>query len=94
MNSPTIEELHDAIRRVRRRRNVIVHVRQIGWSLAILAALFILGGSLEMALHPPSLFRMLFFCLLAAAGGSPAGVGHPAPWWKTKKTSLPRPGNC
>ena len=69
MNSPTIEELHDAIRRVRRRRNMILHVRQIAWSLAILAALFTLGVSLEMTLHPPSLFRMLFFCLLGTAVG-------------------------
>ena len=69
MNSSTIEELHEAIRRVRRRRNVIVHVRQIGWSLAILLALFILGVGLEMTLHPPSLFRILFFCLSAAAVG-------------------------
>lgn len=69
MNSPTIEELRDAIKRVRRRRNVILHVRQISWSLAILAALFILCAILEMALHPPSLVRMLLFCLLGAAIG-------------------------
>jgi len=69
MNSPTIEELRDAIRRVRRRRNVILHLRQIGWSLAILAVLFMLCASLEMVLHPPSLVRMLLFCLLGAAVG-------------------------
>ena len=48
MNLPTTEELRDAIRRVRLRRNVILHVRQIGWSLAILAALFIFGAILEI----------------------------------------------
>jgi hypothetical protein len=69
MNLPTTEELRDAIRRVRLRRNVILHVRQIGWSLAILAALFIFGAILEMALHPPSPVRIFFFCLLGAAVG-------------------------
>ena len=67
MNSPTIEELRDAIRRVRRRRNLILHARQIGWSLAILTALFMLCATLEMALHLPSFVRKLFLCLLAAA---------------------------
>jgi hypothetical protein len=69
MNSPTIEELRDAIRSVRRRRKVILHVRQIGWSLAILAALFMLCAILEMTLHFSSLVRMLFFCLMGAAVG-------------------------
>jgi len=69
MNSPTIEELRDAISRVRRRRKVILHARQIGWSLSILTALFMLGAILEMTLHPPSLVRMLFSCLLGAAVG-------------------------
>ncbi len=77
MNSPTIEELRDAIRRIRRRRNVILHVRQIGWSLAILTALFMLCGILEMVLHPPSLVRMLFYCFLGAAVGV---LG----WWYTR----------
>ena len=61
MNSPTIEELRKAIRQVRRRRNLILHVRQIGWSLAILTTLFVLFGILEMTLHPPNLSAYFSF---------------------------------
>ncbi|MBT8334945.1 MAG: hypothetical protein KJP19_10970 [Deltaproteobacteria bacterium] len=69
MNSPTIKELHKAIRQVRRRRKLILHVRQIGWSLAILTALFVFFGILEMTLHPPSLVSMLLFSLLGVVVG-------------------------
>lgn len=70
MNPPTtIEELHEAIRRVRRRRNLILHVQHISWSLAILAALFIVFVILEMTLHLPSFASVLLFSLLGGAIG-------------------------
>lgn len=70
MNKPSIEQLRYEISRVRRRRNVILHVRQIGWSLASLVALFILCGVLEMAFQPSAAARILFFCLLGVATGA------------------------
>jgi len=69
MNSSTVEELREAIRQVRRRRNLILHVRQIGWSLAILTALFVVFGILEMTLHPPRPVSILLFCLLGVVVG-------------------------
>ena len=72
MNSQTIEELRKAIRRVRRRRNLILHVQHISWSLAILAAMFMFFGILEMNLALPRSASMLFFCVL---GGLAAALG-------------------
>jgi hypothetical protein len=69
MNTPSIEQLRNEISRVRRRRNVILHVRQIGWSLASLTAVFILCGILEMVFHSSALSRLLFFCLFGVAIG-------------------------
>ena len=70
MNSPTtIEELRQAIGSVRRRRNLILHLHHIGWSLAILAALFILFVVLEMSLDLPAFFTILFFFLMGGAIG-------------------------
>jgi hypothetical protein len=70
MNSPTtIEELQKVIRSVRRRRNLILHVRHIGWSLAILAALFIFFVILDMSFDLPGFANMLFFFLMGGAIG-------------------------
>ncbi len=70
MNSPTtIEELREVIRRVRRRRKLVLHVQHIGWSLAILAALFILFAVLEMTLQLPDFAHLLLFFLLGGAIG-------------------------
>jgi len=78
MVSPSIEELHDTIRRVRRRRNLILHTRQIGWCLATIVGLFIIFAFLEMTFHPAMPARLLMFCLLGAATGA---VG-----WQTIRT--------
>jgi len=67
MNTPSIEQLRYEINRVRRRRYVILHVRQLGWSLTGLLALFILCGVLEMALYPSATARILSFCFIGAA---------------------------
>ena len=70
MNSPTtIEELRKAIGSVRRRRSLILHVRHSGWSLAILAALFIFFVILDMSLDLPGFANMLFFFLMGGASG-------------------------
>ena len=69
MNSQTIEELRNVIRRVRRRRNLILHAQHISWSLAILAAMFMFFGVLEMALALPRPVSMLFFCVLGGLAG-------------------------
>jgi len=70
MNTPSIEQLRYEINRVRRRRNVILHVRQIGWSLASLTAVFILCGVLEMVFYPSSPARILSFCLFGVVTGA------------------------
>jgi hypothetical protein len=75
MKPPSIEQLRYEISRVRRRRNVILHVRQIGWRLAGLLALFILCGFLEMVFHPSAPARIFFFCLFGVATGA-VGWGY------------------
>ena len=69
MKSHTIDELREAIRRVRRRRNLILHAQHISWSLAILAAMFMFFGVLEMTLALPRSASMLFFCVLGGLAG-------------------------
>ena len=70
MNSPpTIEELLETIRRIRRRRSMILHVRHISWSLVILTAVFIFFVILEMSLDLPSAASMLLFFLLGGMIG-------------------------
>ncbi len=70
MNSPTtIKELREAIGRVRRRRNLLLHVQHISWGLALLAALFILCVMLAMTLALPSFANLLLFFLLLGALG-------------------------
>ena len=72
MNSPSIDELRAIIRRVRRRRNLILHTRQIGWSLTTVVGLFIVCVVLEMLLTPAMSVRIFLFGLFAA--GSAATV--------------------
>ena len=70
MNSiTTIEELLETIRRVRRRRLLILHVRHISWSLAILTAVFICFVGLELTVDLPSFADMLLFFLLVGTIG-------------------------
>ena len=64
-----MEELRAAIGRVRHRRNLILHVQHISWSLVILAAMFMFFGILEMTLDLPRSVSMLFFCLLGGVAG-------------------------
>ncbi|MBT8355146.1 MAG: hypothetical protein KJO60_11520, partial [Desulfofustis sp.] len=82
MNAPTtIEELRKTIGSVRRRRNLILHVRHIGWSLAILAALFMVFVILEMSLDLSGLFTTLFFFLMGGAIGILC-------WWYARAVRL------
>ena len=70
MASHSIEELRAAIGRARRRRNLILHARQVGWSLATIVGLFIVCVTLEMVLPSAMFTRVLLVCLFAAAAGA------------------------
>ncbi|MEJ2639642.1 MAG: hypothetical protein P8010_08720 [Desulfosarcinaceae bacterium] len=61
-----INELLQAVDRVRRRRALILHLRQIGWSVAMLSAVLISSGLLAMTLPPVPAVSILLFCALAA----------------------------
>ena len=67
MAAAHIKDLLQAIARVRQRRMLVMHIRQIGWSLAVLAVLFILCVLLAMALPLQPIHVLLLFCTMAAA---------------------------
>ncbi|MDJ0783299.1 MAG: hypothetical protein QNJ22_15085 [Desulfosarcinaceae bacterium] len=70
MASSPINELLAVIERVRRRRILILHLRQIGWSLAFLSTLFILSALSAMALPPVTAVSVLLFSILVIAAAA------------------------
>lgn len=79
MDLTSIEQIRQTIRSVRRRRNLILHIKNIGWCLSVLLGLFVFFVFLTIHFQPGLPVRIVLFGLFAAALG---GIG-----WRTIRTA-------